>query len=320
MLKMMDQNNGGTPTPGVPNPRQSTPASFARQSFAVPTNRPFAAPVRPVAPQPAATQPQLSPSAPQSVTFNPQQFRAPAQPVPAVPYQAPAAPLSFQPKPTVKKKRQLPKPQLRLAAGARWAKTLPVKAQIFSAVAVLVVISGASYGYHVATYKGPQLGVKAHGRIVAVGKPTLSDHLLESSCYTISLPAQYTLTHADGCVNQINKPSGSNTSLISVDGNPTTAAFALKDAPTFIRSQLQTIGIVKQYDTEKTTVDGLGALKVTYKLSSGPAQVLIYIPSPPAKYVAAKQPIGAFMFRSYYDTDAQKSNFDNTVASLKWVR
>lgn len=316
MLKVMDQNNGGAPTSGEPNPRQNMPAPVARQSFAVPTNRPFAAPARSQVVEPTAPTPQ----APQSVTFNPQQFRTPTQPTPTVSYQAPAAPLSFQPKPVEKKKRQLPQPQLRLAAGARWAKTLPRRAQVIMVALLLIAVGGSSYGIHVANYKGPTLGVKAHGRVVAVSEPTLSDHLLESSCYTIALPAKYTLTHANGCVNQINTPTGTNTSLISVDGNPATAAFALKDAPTFIKSQLQSIGIVKQFDTEKTIVDGQGALKVVYKLSSGPEQVLVYIPSPPAKYVNAKEPIGAFMFRSYYDSDSQKSNFDTTVASLKWVR
>ncbi len=313
MLMVMDPNNGEPASPAAPNFRQTPPAPVARQSFNVPVNRPFAA--QPVQPIQAITPPtQLQPepfSAPQPVA-TPQAT--------SVGYQtpAPSAPLSFEPKTVVKQKRQFP--LVRFTANAkRQALKLSRKQQALAAVLAIVVIAGTGLGAQKLFVK-PAPGISAHGRKIAISEPTVSDHLLESSCYSVTLPEKYTLTHTGGCYNEINLPKAAPAAAISIVSNPSITAFSLKEAPLALQDQLKVVGKLSSYQTSKTTVNGIDAIKATYQIANGPTQVLVYVPSPPAKYTTGVQEIGAFAIRGYYDTPVQQSTFDSMLATLHWVR
>lgn len=261
-----------------------------------PVARTFSAtPVRPTPPatEPAPATPQPASEPFQQVTFAPRSFDPPTQ----------------QKKPTVPWRTRLTAP------------TASRKIRAAAAVlGLLIIVSGAAVGAHAGKPKS-DLGIKPHGRKIAIGEPTIGDGQLETSCYTLNLPAQYQVSHIAGCGSELSIPQGSSSSLISIVGTPSTSAFDLKLAPQMIRDQLKLISpTISQFQTVKTTVNDVTALKVLYSLNNGPEQVMVYIPSLPAQYFTDSQPAGAFMIRGYYSNSQQQANFDTALNSIHWVR
>jgi hypothetical protein len=282
----MDQNKSETPVSGTPNFRQFNPPVARRQTFAVPTERAFNATPRP--------------STPESLT----------QPVASVPPQPrsfePPAPVVAAPEPKTSPKLKLP--------------NLSSKQKVASGVTGLLLIVGLGFvGHSVLTQ--PQSGLKPHGRKITVAEPTVADKYLQASCYSLTMPEQYQLTHSAGCVNEINSPKGDTKSAIFIASNPAATALTLKEAPAVFQEQLKLLGKdLNIFQTTQTSVNGLPALKVIYQLGDDPEQVMVYVPDLPAQYISGKEAAGAFMIRAYYDDSTQQANFDSTLRSLKWTK
>ena len=301
----MDQDKNESDSSTLPNFRQSGQQPVARQPFVAPVNRSFAPVQRPQPTTSVYSQPPVSQPAP--IQPVPSPFISPQSVAATAPVR-----LSFEPPapaPKAARERKLIE-NVRKLSGKKSAALI---------VAMLVVLAGGGLGIQALTTPNKS-GITPHGRQIVVGAPTLSDHMLETSCYTIALPTNYTLTHTNGCVNDINLPKSTTESIISIASNPGATAFPLKDAPLAIKEQLKVIGIVRKFDATNTKVNGLDALKVMYQLGAGPEQVLVYIPNPPAKYINGTEPTGSFMVRGYYNSDQEKTTFDSTLNSLRWVR
>ena len=294
----MDQNKSE-----VPPSRQWTPP-VDRQPIR-PVARSFSA--APIRPAPVTNQ--------QSSPFAAPVSQSTLQPIQQVTF----APRTFDP--------PAPQPKTPKAPRTSWRERLTkptASKKIRAAAAVLglfVVVGGVLIGTHVGQHGTTTLGVKPHGRKIAIGEPTVGDGQLETSCYTLNLPSKYQVSHIAGCGSELTIPQGAATSLISIVGTPSTSTFKLSQAPEMIRDQLKLIGSnISDYQTVKTVVNGEAALKVLYSINNGPEQVLIYVPNLPAEYLTDSQAAGAFMLRGYYANSQQQANFDNAVNSLKWVR
>lgn len=184
---------------------------------------------------------------------------------------------------------------------------------------VLLILAGGIQ-HHIANSHKQVLGVKTHGRKIPVTEATVADGSLETSCYTLSLPSKYEVTHTAGCASVITATKSADTN-ISLVSTPSSSTFAMKDAESQIKQQLKLLGSsIIEFKTEPTTVDGVKALKVLYQLGKGSEQALVFVPNLPAKYTANNDAAGAFMIRGTYGTVGQQSSFDKVLASLKWER
>jgi hypothetical protein len=230
---------------------------------------------------------------------------APATPSPQTFERKTFTPLAAAPKKrrfTVKRKPKTPEDR-------------KAKAQL---AAVMVVIVGLAIGANI-FLTGKQYAYNRQGTKITISDPTSTPKTINSSCFTVNLPANFKPESIGGCNIQFGKDGGLNgNSTISIASNLASDTYTLDSAPNKIKIQFGAAADIESYTHQTIMIDGVKAVQIIGKVKNLPTRAMVYIPNLPARYFSGTSQVGSFLISGNYDTPGQRADFGAALASLRW--